>query len=93
MNRGHGDERPERAMSTGEERADRADDAAESSADANRNDGAPSKWDPDRTGPSRDGGPVDIGRSEPWTGAEEGAQGGFRSEGKPQSGEARHPDE
>ena len=34
-----------------------------------RAEGAPSKWDPDRTGPSRDVEPApgNVGRSEPWT--------------------------
>jgi len=54
-----------------------------------RREGAPSPWDPDRTGPSRDDEPAqgNVGRSEPWTETAETAQGGFRSDDDPQAGE------
>lgn len=60
-----------------------------SGAAPDRSEGAPSTWDPDRTGPSRDDEPAqgDVGRSEPWTEAAETAPGGFRSDDDPQSGE------
>lgn len=61
-----------------------------------REEGAPSAWDPDRTGPSRDGGSPEghRARSEPWTETAEAASSAIRSDDDPQAGEpARLPDE
>jgi hypothetical protein len=71
------------------EPAERDTELEQSGAAPDRAEGAPSAWDPDRTGPSRDDEPAqgNVGRSEPWTETAESAEGGFRSDDDPQAGE------
>ena len=76
-------------LETNEPDDERATRLEPSGAAPDRADGAPSKWSPDRTGPSRDDESAqgNVGRAEPWTETAESAQGGFRSDDDPQAGE------